>query len=283
MYLEPSGGQYQPGDTFPVEIKIDTEGECINAVEVNLSFPQDLKAVDFSRGESIITLWVDSPEINQEKGLISFSGGIPGGYCGRIPGDPEATNSLGKIIFRIPGMIVGELAESLAEVKFLDTCQVLLNDGFGTPAGLTARGGSFEIVSQRLEPLEEDWQEEIKEDVIPPESFEIEIHREPTAFEGKYFIIFFTSDKQTGIDHYEISETGDKAQEKWKEAESPYSLEDQNLNSIIKVKAVDKAGNERIAEYRPSEKQFPWWIIIIVLIGAGIIWRIIKKKTENRI
>ncbi len=69
LYLEPASGEYQPGDTFIVEIKIDTEGECINTVEVNLSFPKDiLKAIDFSQGNSILTLWVKKPEINQEKG-----------------------------------------------------------------------------------------------------------------------------------------------------------------------------------------------------------------------
>jgi hypothetical protein len=280
LYLEPSSREYQPGDVFSVEVKIDTEEECINAIEANLSFSQNiLKATDFSQGQSIITLWVKPPEINQEAGLISLSGGIPGGYCGRIPGDPEATNSLGKIIFRIPGMIVGGLPEDLAKVEILDTSQVFLNDGLGTPAKLTTRGAAFKIVPVRAEPLEEDWYQEIKKDTTLPELFEIEIHKDPLIFEGKYFIIFSTTDKQTGIDYYEVKEgKGD-----WKKAGSPYLLEDQSLNSIIKIKAVDKAGNERIAEYTPPKKPFPYWIIILVLIGAGIIWWIIrKKKIESR-
>jgi len=283
LYLEPAEGKYQPGDTFVVEIKIDTEGECINTVETNLNFSQILKVVDFSQGKSIITLWVKSPEINQELGLISFSGGIPGGYCGRIPGDPEATDLLGKIIFRLPGMIVGELRDILAEVKFLDTSQVLLNDGFGTPAKLTTQGATFKIVSQRLEALEEDWYQEIKKDATPPELFEIEIHQDPAIFEGKYFITFLTADKQTGLDHFEVKE----GERDWKRAESPYLLEDQDLQSIIKVKAVDKAGNERIVKYIPEipeipKKPFPYWLIILVLIGAGIIWWITQRYKHGK-
>jgi hypothetical protein len=274
LYLEPSGGEYQPGDSFMVELKIDTEEECINAVEASLSFSRNiLKAVDFSQGKSIITLWVKSPEINQEKGEISFSGGIPGGYCGRIPGDPGSSNLLGEIIFRIPGMMVREPGENTAEVKFSDTSQILLNDGLGTKAKLTSQGAVFEILS-KSEPSLDEWQEEIEKDIVPPEPFEIEVNQEPSIFEGKYFITFSTTDKQTGLDYYEVKEgEGD-----WKEAKSPYLLEDQGLESIIKVKAVDKAGNERIAEYLPEipEKPFPYWIIILVLTGVGI-WLIIRR------
>jgi hypothetical protein len=274
LYLEPSSGEYQPGDTFLVEVKIDTEEECINTVEANLSFSQDiLKAVDFSQGDSILTLWVKSPEINQEKGEISFSGGIPGGYCGRIPGDPGASNLLGKIVFRIPGMMVRELGENIAEIKFLDTSQILLNDGLGTKAKLTSQEASFEILS-KLEPSKDEWKEELGKDDIPPELFEIEINQTPTIFEGKYFITFSTTDKQTGIDYYEVKE-GDRD---WQEVESPYLLEDQDLKSIIKVKAVDKSGNERIAEYLPEIPKNPlYWIIIPILVGVGIIWWIIRK------
>ncbi len=290
LYLEPPEGQYQPGDTFSVEIKVDTEGECINAVEASLSFSQILNAADFSRGKSIITLWIQPPKINQEKGEISFSGGIPGGYCGRVSGDPGASNLLGKIIFKIPGMIVRESEESFLEVKFLDTSQVLLNDGLGTVAGLTTQGAIFKIVPQRTEPLKKGWLEEIKQDVFSPEPFQIKIQQEPTAFEGKYFIIFVTTDKQTGLDHYEVKETRNRHETEhettlnWKVAESPYLLKDQGLKSIIKVKAVDKAGNERTAEYIPEilKKPFPYWIILLILGGVGVVWRLIRKPRTSK-
>jgi len=276
LYLEPSSGEYQPNDTFIVEIKVDTEGECINTIEANLNFSQDiLKAVDFSQGNSILILWVKVPAIDQDLGSISFAGGIPGGYCGRIPGDPETSNLLGKIIFGVPSLITEE--ENLAEVKFLDTSQVLLNDGLGTKTELTTEGAVFKILTEVLEPSKDEWQEEIEKDVILPESFEIEIHQTPAIFEGKHFITFFTTDKQTGLDYYEVKE----GKRDWKEVESPYLLEDQNLQSIIKVKAVDKAGNERIAEYLPPKKPFRYWIIILILIGAGIIWWIMRRKRQE--
>ena len=280
LYLDPPEGQYQPGDIFSAEIKIDTEGECINVVEANLNFSPILTAINFSRGQSIITLWTDSPEINQEKGEISFSGGIPGGYCGRISGDPAPSNLLGKIIFKIPGMIVGEAEENSVEVKFLDTSQVLLNDGLGTVAELTTQEAIFKIVPQRTEPLKEGWSEEIKKDVFSPEPFQIKIQQEPTAFEGKYFITFLTTDKQTGLDYYEVKE----GENNWERTRSPYLLKDQRLQSIIKVRAVDKAGNERIAEYIPGilKKTFPYWIILLILGGGGVVWRFIRKPRTSK-
>ena len=46
LYLEPSSGEYQPGDNFIVDVRIDTEEECINTVEANLIFSQAiLKAI----------------------------------------------------------------------------------------------------------------------------------------------------------------------------------------------------------------------------------------------
>jgi hypothetical protein len=275
LYLEPSKGEYHSGDVFIVEARINTEKECINIVEVNISFPPDiLEIVDFSQGNSILTLWIKPPKINQELGLVSFSGGIPAGYCGKITGDPQPSNLLGKLIFQTKEFNRGQ---SSVELEFLESSKVLLNDGLGTPAKLTIKGATFTIFPEKLKFPKNEWQRELEKDIIPPEPFEIEIHQNPTIFEGRYFITFFTTDKQTGIDHYEISETSDEKTENWKKGESPYLLKDQNLKSIIKVKAVDKAGNERIVEYFPQQKPFPYQLIILVLIIGIIIYWLRKK------
>ena len=275
LYLEPDKGEYQSGDTFVVEIKIDTENQCINAVGVDLSFSQNiLRAIDFSQGESIITLWTETPQINQETGEISFSGGIPGGYCGRIPGDPGESNLLGKIIFRVPGMMVVQPGIPLAQISFLENSQVLLNDGLGTKAEITVKGASFTIID-KSEAVKDEWQEELKKDNIAPELFKIEVYQDLAIFENKYFITFFTSDKQTGIDYYEVKE----GSQDWKKTESPYLLEDQGLKAIIKVKAVDKAGNERIIEYSPEipKKSLQYLVIILILLGMCIVIWVIRK------
>jgi len=271
LYLEPASGEYQHGDTFIIEIRLDSEQEYINAVEANLTFPQDILEVqDFSQGNSILTLWVKFPTIDGDSGLVSFAGGVPGGY--------EGTDGLlGKIVFSV---VLRDVLRGSAQVVFQDDSQVLLNDGLGSKAKLTTKGAEFSILPEIPEVSKDEWQEELEKDKIPPETFEIEISQDSSVFEGKYFITFSTTDKQTGIDYFEIKE----GKRDWKKGESPYLLEDQSLSGIIKVRAVDKAGNVRIAEYTPPYKINVWQIIIyliLILVGLGVIWWLWKRYTKH--
>jgi len=254
LYLEPKEGEYKLGDHFGVKIRIDPEGECINTISVDLSFPNDILVLEgIDIGESIITIWVDKPssfdikKIN-ETGKIHFSGGIPGGYCGRIPGDPGLTNMVAELRFYIPSMIVGEAKEETGEIKILESSQVFLNDGKGTLAKLNFEDSKIKILPTAGGGLNE-WREKLLNDTSPPEPFEIQIQKNPAIFDGKYFIVFYTTDKETGVDYYMVKE----GEREWKIAKSPYLLENQNLDEEIKVKAVDRAGNETIATLYPEK------------------------------
>jgi len=260
LYLEPAEGQHYLEDVFVTEIKINSEGEEINTIKVDLTFSQELlDAVDFSKGNSILTLWPEGPSFSNQTGKIYFVGGIPSGYSGK-------DGLLGKIIFKAK-------KEGEATVQIEEDSQVLLNDGMGTPAKLNTRGAIFRVLAEKQEVPEDEWQKLLEKDKIPPDPFEIKIGKEATVFEGKYFIAFSTIDKQTGIDYYEVKE----GKRVWEKAESPHLLEDQSLRSKISVKAVDKAGNERISEYFPPKKPFPYWIIVLILVGIGVIWVILKR------
>ena len=269
LFLESSQGEYSLGKTFIVQIKLDTEGEEINAVEIHLAYPKEiLEMVDFSDGGSVLELWVKKPEI-EKQGDVSFIGGVPNGFNGK--------GLIGKIALRAIRETAQNGTQSHAKIEFLDSSQILLNDGKGTSAKLATKGAVFQILAQEAEISKNEWQEELKEDNTPPESFEIEVSKDPSMFDGKYFIAFSTIDKETGIDHCEIKEGNGN----WQEAISPYLLEDQSLKSIIKVKAVDKAGNERIETLYPEGRSFPYWIIILILIGMVVIGWFIKKYTDT--
>ena len=281
LYLAPSEGNYSQGETFIEEIKLDTEREDINAVEVELAFPKEiLEIVDFSDGGSILRLWVERPNINsqlttnnKQQGIISFAGGIPNGYKGE--------GLLGKVVFKVKSQIsnLKTTTQNLetVNIEFLKETKVLLNDGKGTPAKLTIEGAILKIFAKASEIPEDRWQEMLKEDNIPPERFKIEIHQEPSLFEGKYFINFQAEDKESGIDYYEVKE-GDSD---WQKTTSPYMLQDQDLESIIKVKAVDKAGNERIEILKPKGNVFLEWVVYVI-IGLIAIW-IMYRMIRNRI
>jgi len=285
LYLEPSRGEYRAGDSFILETRIDTQGECINAVEVDISFPNNLLALeDFSTGESILSHWIEKPttaDINRinSEGRLSFSGGIPGGYCGRIAGDPALTNILGKIIFRIPSLTIGGTADNLAKIDILSGSKVFLHDGRGTEAKLNVQPAEI-FISDKATSTQSLWQKQLSEDDIPPEPFVIELKSSPGMFDGQYFIVFWAIDKQTGVDHFEVKE----GYRDFKSAESPYLLEDQTLGGKIMVKAVDKAGNERTVEYLPEENlvvrleqnNFSWGtmvmlieLVFVVMIGLS--------------
>ena len=128
-------------------------------------------------------------------------------------------------------------------------------------------------------------------DTTNPEEFISQI----VDIEGKKYLAFSTADATSGIDHYEVLEIGlnwlgdiKSGQEtEWKIVESPYLLEDQNLRSIIKIKAVDKADNERLSEIvlYSGLKIFPYQIIFLLLVGVIIIfliiWKVFFRKKEK--
>lgn len=278
LYLDPAEGEYGPGDSFAADIRIEIGNDCINTVEAFVNFPNDyLSVIDFITGESILSLWVEKPdkaglkEVNRT-GTLHFAGGIPGGYCGKIPGDPGESDILGRIVFQMPGMIVSDVERERVEIGFSPASRVLLNDGLGTADAISTRGASFKVSKKTTSP-DEAWREELRSDIIPPNPFVIELRSDPGIFDGRYYIIFSTVDKQTGVDHFEVLEITpeelagiEKKQSlyerlfaevpkpaDWKPAKTPHLLANQDLTSIIRVKAIDKAGNERIEEYIPPE------------------------------
>lgn len=240
--IDTGADAYGLGDTFVATVRIDNEDECINAVQVEADYPVDtLRAVDFSRGGSIMSLWVSDPQIDTDKGVVTFSGGIPGGYCGHIQGDASPSDTLGKIVFTV----VGAQKDS-ATINLGLGSRVYLHDGQGTPASLSLHSKTLAIGSAATMP-ENPWLKEVGDDTTAPEAFTAQVESTKGIFGGKYYVVFSTTDKQSGLDHYEILENG-----AWRRVTSPYVLQDQSLDGGVKLRAIDKAGNMRLADFDPS-------------------------------
>jgi len=279
LYLDPFESTYNLGDTFIQEIKLDTQGEHINAVEVHIEYPEEqLEVREFAKANSVLTLWAQEPEYKE--GQLSFIGGVPAGYQGN-------DGVLGKIIFFVkPKRTDDSPAEGItAEIKFAENNLALLNDGEGTEARVETRKALVSISPRFSTQLIDEWQKEISRDNITPEPFNIEISNNVDVYGGKFFIMFSAVDKQTGIDHYEVFEYRGKKSWVNKNAQSPYLLENQKLDGIIRVRAVDEAGNEAIVELRPTgvaeEKRFPWiWVMLGIfgLIVVGVGYWLYKKR-----
>lgn len=284
LSIDPASATWGPGDTFIATVRIDNGQDCINAVNVEMTYPKDtLRAVDFSRGDSIFSLWAVEPRLDTNTGTVTFAGGIPGGYCGRIAGDAALSNVLGRVVFTV----VNAGAQS-APIRFSSASTVYINDGQGTQAELTLEGADIKLSPTPLAP-ENPWLAEVKNDLTPPQPFAVEVQSTLGVFGGRYYIVFATTDKESGLDHFEIAQHSG-----WKRITSPYLLENQSLLGVgdITVRAVDKAGNMRIGDYSASstpQRQFspgdfmPFLIFMIIVLLIGIKMRIDQKRQEPKI
>jgi hypothetical protein len=307
LYIDPAFSSLSRGDSITMAVRLDTDEateECINAVDGVITYSENITPVDVSMGDSIFSIWVEEPVINKENRTITFAGGIPNGYCGRIPGDPRLTNTLVKLIFRSPGFSIGGTAgSSTATVAFAPETTAYMNDGFGTKAELAMYGSSIDLSDTAGATLEDSWRDAVVTDTIAPEQFSIALEKGETAFQGKYYIVFNTSDKQTGIDQYQVIEEPltskwsfdwGRADAPWVTARSPYILDDQSLNSVIRVKAIDKAGNEYIATLVPEESMRSistqniimyaglGLLALLVLAIAGTLARLFLKRRKAK-
>ena len=264
LYFSPETAEYGKGDIFKVEVRLDTKGDSINTCEAKISFNKNqLEVTDISKGGSLMTLWAKDPFYSDAEGTIILVGGIPSGFKGD-----------GKII----SIIFRATESGSANLSFQDDSRALLNDGKGTPAPLVKEDAIFEISSSPTGQSFDEWQKEIEKDKTSPEPFEIKIGQDPAVFEGKYFIVFSTTDKQTGVAYYQIKE-GDS---EWKAEDSPYPLENQDLKEKILVKAVDKAGNERIEEFSPPKSNLFYLELLSLLIIIFCIIYFLFKKFKSK-
>lgn len=276
LFLEAKSQKIVSGEQFVVNTLLNTPLESINAVEAKISFPKALLELKEIRdGNSIVSFWIGRPKAVGAD-TIGFSGIIPGGY-------QETKGFLFSIVFQTKAN--GNGAIEIRDAK------VLLNDGKGTPASLkispfqfsiSQKGLAVQPTAEPVNPVRSETSNGVK-DIEPPEKFKPEIAQSKEIFDGKYFLVFATQDKGSGIDHYEIKELFLGLKGAWNRGESPYQLLDQNLLSIIEVRAVDKVGRERTEKFVPSRVVYVL-VVALVLLALAIIGfvyillrRVIKK------
>lgn len=273
VYFNAENSAVSIGDTFVVDVKISTPDKSINVVDGTVLYDnKKLEIKEISTGGSSFVLWPKPPAFSNEKGDLSFVGGTPGGFQGE-------KGEIVKIIFLAKG-------EGEAKMDFLDGFSIFLNDGEGTSINPWLRPLLLNISKRSPEiPAKDEWQVMIEKDKTPPEPFEIILGKESSIFNGQYFIDFFTNDTELGVLYYEVQE-GDG---KFVKAESPHLLKDQSLQSLIKIKAVDRAGNERIEELMPPaptvlfNKNILFWIVVFTITIAilYVFWRNFRRKIKK--
>lgn len=266
LSLESNKASMAREQLFELKVYLDTQNQDINALEGEIVFPKDLlQFKEIRSADSLITFWVESPSLVSD-GRLKFSGIVPGGYW--------ANHGLVfSVVFKSLVLGSGSVA--------LENTRVLLNDGQGTGANLSNLSWAFNVTDS--EPI---ILNEVKPivDRDPPEIFTPVITIVPDIAGQNYVLIFATQDKGSGIDHYEVSE----GKGGFETATSPYVLKNQNLDQKIIVKAVDKNGNERLAELEAVNPQASWYekfwfsgIIIGVLLTLIFLYIFKKIKIKK--
>ncbi len=268
IFFKSTDNQLFPGHNLTLKLMIDSQGQVLNAFEGEVVFPDKaLELLDVQDNNSLVNFWVEKPEL-MDPGKIKFSGITPGGFSGQA--------ELFKIIFKAK-------SEAQAFVK-IENSHIFLNDGQGTEALLSAENFYFEVSDEFDDP------EVISvgiRDIVEPEIFQPYITKMPDIYGDKYVLIFYTQDKGSGIDHYEVRE----GYGVFKKAISPYVLKNQNLSSDIVIKAVDRSGNERritIKAPQPGSyyENYQFFAIIIglailLIILRRVLWKKPKQKQKK--
>jgi hypothetical protein len=122
------------GETFIVEVRLNSERQVVNAVRAALVYPPEmLEVVDISRGGSFLTLWPQEPKNDADSGTITLAGGIPhGSYV--------VDGKVVSILFRTKSSGGLELSFDPAQTS------VHLNDGLGTKTELKLNSGIYKVV-----------------------------------------------------------------------------------------------------------------------------------------
>ena len=269
VYIDTGHSEFFVGDTILFSVYVDSESKNINAVEGEVLLDHAAGAVslaDINTAGSKFSLWPGKPLPSERNTRISFTGGSPGGLI-----------SKDAIVFNI----VLKLKETGQVALSPNNIEVYVNDGKGTKDEVSIKDLIIDVLPKKSDAQSaDDWSTIISNDKTPPESFEITHGKDPSVFDNQYFISFFTTDAESGIAYYEVQE----GERDFVRAESPYLLQDQSLKNLIKVKAIDKAGNERIEEFKPTVPEvIPptkfyktiifWLIIALVLIAIGTFFK----------
>jgi hypothetical protein len=260
--LDSNKTEVRVGEEFFISVVAHTN-EPANAIEGRVVFSSELFDIkEVYEGSSIINFWIETPNKNTP-GIIIFSGITPGGFGG-------ANQNIFSFVLRAK-------KEGTALLN-LENINLLSADGNGTkisskvyPANVLIKSGDSAIREEEIE------------DMDPPEDFRVFISRDESIFENKYFLVFSTQDKKSGIDHYEIKEG---TWSLFSNAESPYLLKNQGLNKRVYIKAIDKEGNNRIVIFEPQNLKTGWreylyFVIILLIIASSILIKLIWLKSRN--
>jgi len=138
LFLSPPSGVYTVGETFTIDIKINTGGKTINAAEGVMGFnTNDLEVISLDAQDSIFSMWpIEEPSFSNEEGIIRFEGAVLEGYKGE-------SGTVLSVVFRA-------LRNNTSSVRFENGAAVLAADGQGSNILARMGSGSYTFNSEEV-------------------------------------------------------------------------------------------------------------------------------------
>ena len=280
----PASVSAKPGENFEVSLLINGDKQKINALSGAIVYnPEILVLKEIREADSVINFWLEKPSLNKS-GLVNFSGIIPGGFDAVLsPYYAEARPG------RIFSLVFTSKQEGESKVA-LESPEVFLNNAEGKLAELKAISPLGVKISETVEnnaPVSA-----VARDTDPPEIFTPQVGRDQNIFDGQWFVAFSARDTGSGVARYQIQEHWNispdyKDTRNWQEVTSPYLLTNQALNKYISVRAIDRAGNQRVATLSPPAGNRGYanktvWLIIILLCIASLFYYFYSVYSRRR-
>jgi hypothetical protein len=255
----------RPGETTEYLVKL-LATTSVNALEGTITFDANhLKVERIDDGGSVVALWVRKPT-ERDAGEISFSGIMPGGIRGEE-----------LVLFRVQ---FRAFATGTTDILW-SNMRVLAHDGRGTDLAVVTTPVRLAILEDGASsPVA------IESDNFPPEVFTPVVGTDAAVAGGLTYIVFATADKGTGVAAYYVREYRSpwlRMFVRFRQATSPYVLEDQSGQSFVEVKAVDYAGNERVILARAGSDRLPYMLWAGTVVLLVFFFAIRRKRREEKV
>src|SRR3972149_335420 len=131
LFAMPQTGTHALNTTFSLDVKINSQGDSINAAQAHVTFPATILEVSsVSVSGSVFGFWPEEPVFSNANGTVDFIGGTVNGVSG-------ASLQVLTIVFKTKS--VGE-----AEIS-LDNGAITIDDGTGTNVLTGATGANHRV------------------------------------------------------------------------------------------------------------------------------------------
>lgn len=244
-----------------IEVRIDPQGDSINVVEGILGIQNvgnaKISSVAIDTGGSVLTLWPFKPEYDENKHLITFTGGAPRGF-----------NHEG-LLFRVR---IFSSASGSVRLSSLSTTSYL-NDGAGSIKSVDSK--SISVAVSKSDQSASSQVVSLSSDTKPPVFSDVEVGRDESVYDGKSFVSFRATDDGLGVVRYEVKE-GETVTEV---SDGVYVFKDQGRDTKVTITAYDAAGNSKTVTVTSLRDRIINVIVIILIaiITVTIFWYGYKK------